>query len=178
MKTDFSLAYLLLTQYGLERLDVLRPRRCMCLKLQPPPSLFQPASAVSLIAPHGLGLQKTNVCKLSGRLPWVWLPYYGIRSPKFLCLPLIFRNSLVGGWILPELGENRSCGNHKRKMPAKNQKSVFCADIWPRICTLSRQQPQFSLPATNFSKAVWLGARLLHFSAAQDLARKTWKFFF
>ena len=77
---------------------------------------------------------------MSGRLPWVC-----IRSPKFLCLPPIFRNSLVGGWILPELGENRSCRNQNRKNACeKTVVRILCRHLAPDMHTHQTAAPIFS----------------------------------
>jgi hypothetical protein len=120
----------------------------------------------------GLGLQKRKVCKLSGRLALVYIRTRAAAQNFSACYSF-FRILLVGGWILPELGENCSCRNQKRKNACKKSEvRILCGHLaWIYIRT--RLQPQFSLPATDFSQAVWLGTRVLHFSAAQDLARKS-----
>jgi len=147
-------------------------------RLKPPSPSFQPASAVTLLHFPGLlpldaGLQK----RMSVNCPDVWPGYIYApsRSPKFLCLLPIFQD--FAGWWLDPSGtwRNGSCRNQNRKMPARNQKSVFFPDIWPGYIFAPGSSPKFSLPATHFSHAFWLGTRLLHFSASQGLARKTRK---
>ena len=114
---------------------------------------------------------------MSVNCPDVWPGYIYApsRSPKFLCLLPIFQD--FAGWWLDPSGtwRNGSCRNQNRKMPARNQKSVFFPDIWPGYIYAPGSSPKFSLPATHFSHAFWLGTRLLHFSASQGLARKTRK---